>query len=106
MLSGKLTHYRLTPSAIADLEEIWRYTAEHWSIDQAERYADSFSQSFETLLRMPKIARERQEFTPPVRLHRSGQHLIVYRIEAGHILVIRILGGRQDWAAILKALDT
>lgn len=106
MSSGKPTHYRLTPRAIADLEEIWRYTAEHWSIDQAERYTDSFSQSFETLLSMPEIARERQEFTPPVRIHPSGQHLIVYRIESGHILVIRILGGRQDWAAILKALDT
>lgn len=105
MKSGKPTHYRLTPRAVEDLEEIWLYTADTWSITQADRYTDSFAQSFETILAMPEIARERGEFTPPVRIHPSGQHHVVYRIEGDHILVIRILGGRQDWAAILKAID-
>lgn len=105
MKPGRPSHYRLTPRAISDLEEIWLYSADAWSIAQADRYADSFAQSFETILSMPEIARERAEFTPPVRVHPSGQHLVLYRIEADHILVIRILGGRQDWAALLKALD-
>ena len=105
MKPGKPSYYRLTPSAVADLEEIWLYTADTWSIAQANRYSDSFAQSLETIMAIPEIARERTEFSPPVRIHPSGQHHVVYRIEVDHILVIRILGGRQDWAAILKALD-
>ncbi len=105
MERGKLSHYRLTPRAIADLEEIWLYTAETWSIAKADRYTDSFAQSFDTILTMPEIARERLEFSPPVRIHPSGQHHVVYRIEADYLLVIRILGGGQDWAAILRVLD-
>ncbi|PHP64956.1 plasmid stabilization protein ParE [Zhengella mangrovi] len=105
MPSSKPSQYRLTPQAVADLEAIWLYTAETWSVRQADLYTDSFAQSFETLLTMPEIARERAEFTPPVRIHPSGQHHIVYRIEADHILIIRILGGGQDWDALLRALD-
>jgi toxin ParE1/3/4 len=105
MTLGKAAHYKLTPRAIQDLEDIWTYTAETWSTAQADHYTDNFVQAFETILLMPEIARERVEFTPPVRIHQTGQHLIVYRIENKDILVIRILGGRQDWAALLKGLD-
>jgi len=57
------------------------------------------------LLFMPELGRERVEFDPPVRLHLSGEHIIIYRIEADHLAILRILGGKQDWAAILRALD-
>lgn len=55
---------------------------------------------------MPSLARERREFDPPVRIHPSAEHLIIYRIEADLILVIRILGGRQNWRAMLEVIDT
>ena len=105
MAPDSLGSYRLTPRARADLEDIWLYTAEHWSPDQANIYVDDLVQSFEALVGMPLIARERDEFDPPVRLHPSGRHLIVYRLVEDHIEIVRVLGGRQDWAAILQALD-
>jgi toxin ParE1/3/4 len=54
---------------------------------------------------MPEIARERSEFTPTVRIHPSAQHVIIYRIQADHIEIIRVLGGKQDWLAKLNGLD-
>ena len=30
--------YRLSPLAVADLESIWLYTFERWSLEQADRY--------------------------------------------------------------------
>ena len=54
---------------------------------------------------MPFLARERREFTPPVRIHPSGKHLVVYRVEAEELLVIRVLGGQQDWQSLLALLD-
>ncbi len=96
---------RLTPAAERDLEAIWAYTVETWSEAQAEQYLDLLSASFERLTLFPHLARERTEFTPPVRIHQSAAHVIVYRAEADHLAVIRVLGGRQDWAAVLAALD-
>ena len=53
------------------------------------------------LLRHPEMAREYTEIDPPVRLHPYRSHLIVYRIDADHLAVIRILHARQHWQALL-----
>ncbi|MDN3721985.1 type II toxin-antitoxin system RelE/ParE family toxin [Roseibium salinum] len=95
MASRKLTYYLLTPAAQSDLEDIWRYTAHGWSMEQADRYTEALEDAFDTILAMPEIARERLEFTPPVRIHPSAQHTVIYRIEDDHIAIIRVLGGTQ-----------
>src|SRR6056297_98118 len=105
MTLSELADYRLTPNAEADLEDIWLYTAQTWSPDQADTYIDSLVRTIETLVAMPTIARERDEFDPPVRIHPAAEHLIVYRVEAAVLLVIRILGGRQNWRAMLEVID-
>jgi len=53
------------------------------------------------LVRHPEIARERLEIRPPVRVYRSGSHLIIYRIEDGCLAVLHIVHARQDWATYL-----
>lgn len=105
MPASDLTDYRLTPAAKRDLEDIWLYTMQNWSIQQADRYIDILDDTFDRLLFMPEMARNRPEFDPPVLIHPSAEHQIVYHIE-GHVLVIsRILGSGQNWQAILRALD-
>ena len=49
----------------------------------------------------PRIARERQEFTPAVRLHPYQSHMIVYLRDDMGVLVVRVLHGRQDWESCL-----
>ncbi len=105
MPASSLTTYRLTPAAQNDLADIWLYTAQRWSIIQADRYTDILEDTLERLLFMPEMARERPEFDPPVRIHPSADHLIIYRIEKDHLSVLRILGASQDWQAILRAVD-
>jgi len=56
---------------------------------------------FDTLCHSPEIARERPEFTPPIRLHPHRSHLIAYRAEADHLAILRILHMRQNWREIL-----
>ena len=55
---------------------------------------------------MPDLAPERSEFNPPVRIHPSGKHLIVYRYSGENLDIVRILGGQQDWASILGMLES
>lgn len=93
--------YRLSPAAQSDLSDIWDYTAETWSVDQAEAYLRGLTETIELLCEHPEIARERNEFNPPVRLHSYRSHLIIYRIEEGRIVVVRVVHSRQHWKALL-----
>lgn len=101
MPSARANSYRLTPAARSDLEGIWHFTAAHWSVHQAERYVDGLFEAFSALVAHPAIAPERREISPPVRLYRYLSHLIVYRLEAPDIVVIRIVHFRQNWRALL-----
>lgn len=105
MPASDLTAYRLTPAAQDDLADIWLYTLQQWSIEQADRYADILEDTFDRLLFMPEMARERPEFDPPVRIHPSAEHLLVYRIQQDHLVILRVLGAGLDWQAILRAAD-
>lgn len=104
-MSDSVTHYELTPKALTDLDAIWRYGAEGWSPEHADRYTDELVRVFELLVSMPTMARERTEFSPPVRIHVHGAHLVVYVVQANMVLIVRVLGGRQNWKAILERVD-
>ena len=105
MSSSKPTPYRLAPKAIEDMDAVWRYTAETWSLEQADAYIDGMTHAFQLIADMPKIARERTEFVPPVRIHVHQGHLVVYVLADGYVSVLRVLGGRQNWQAILQASE-
>lgn len=105
MSGSNLSAYRLTPAAQADLEDIWLYSSQQWSVTQADRYVDILEDIFERLLFMPEMARERPEFDPPIRIHPSSEHLVIYRIEQDLLVILRVLGAAQDWQAMLRALD-
>ena len=97
--------YRLTPRALEDLDEIWRYSAETWSLEQADHYIDELVRAFEALAAFPSLARERLEFSPPVRIHVHLDQLIVYVLADDRVEILRLLGGRQDWVAILRSAE-
>lgn len=97
-----VVEYRLSPAALNDLDAIWDYTARTWSVGQAETYIRGLAVDMDLLVQHPGIARERTEIRPPVRLYRSGSHLIIYRIEEEWLQVLRIVHARQNWVAYLN----
>lgn len=97
-----VAEYRLSPAALNDLDAIWEYSARTWSVGQAEAYIRGLTADMDLMVQHPGIARERTEIRPPVRLYRSGSHLIIYRIEAGWLDVLRIVHARQNWVAYLN----
>ena len=73
-----------------------------WGSDQADRYADGLFAVFDLLAEFPELAREREEFLPPVRIHPSGSHLVIYRLEGQGVEIIRILHAHQNLTAYLQ----
>lgn len=92
----------IRPAAEADLSSIWRHGAAVWGVEQAERYVNGLFAVFDLLAQFPEIAREREEFTPPVRIHPSGSHLVIYRLEEQGVEIIRILHAHQNLMAYLQ----
>lgn len=94
--------WALRPAAEADLSAIWLQGASAWGVEQAGHYADGLFAVFDLLAEFPEMARERAEFTPPVRIHPSGSHLVIYRLEGQGVEIIRILHAHQNLLAYLQ----
>jgi len=93
--------YRLTNAAADDVAAIFVRGAAEFGLAQAEKYHAGLERIFEFLAANPRAARERDEISPPVRLHPFAVHVVVYRIVGDEVLVVRVLHGRQDWESWL-----
>lgn len=88
--------WRLRPAAELDLESIWLYGASTWGPQKADAYTDGLFATFDLLADFPEMARERLEFTPAVRIHPSGTHLVIYQISEHGLDIIRVLHAHQN----------
>ena len=97
----KTSRWVIRPAAQTDLSDIWHYGADHWGIDQADRYADALFALFDLLSDFPEMARERDEFIPPVRIHPSGVHLVIYQADGQEVEIISKLHAHQTLTTYL-----
>jgi len=97
-----VARFRVSNAAQADIREIGRYTQKQWGKDQRRVYLDGLNDRFLLLANTPLLAAERQTLDPPVRIHPYEKHLIVYVIEEGSILIIRVLHQSMDISTLLS----
>ena len=95
--------HRRTPQADSDLDEIWYYVAtKSGSMDTADRLVDSITDRFYLLVTHPNIGRARDEdLRPGLRSFPVGEYVIIYRIQDEDVLILRVLRGSRDIAALL-----
>jgi toxin ParE1/3/4 len=55
------TKYRIRALAQADLESIWLYTCEQWSVTQADTYVEALIQRFDWLAENPTLGKPRDD---------------------------------------------
>ena len=94
---------KFTAQADADIIDAYLYGYLNFGRDQAERYERDLRRVIDIIAENPRIASERDEYVPPVRVHHHGKHYIIYLIEDGHILVVRVL---RDEVDLTKHLQT
>ena len=83
-------------SAIEDLEEIWLYTFQTWSLEQADRYHDLIYKEIEFLARRPKSGRDSSHIRKDYRSSKVKSHFIFYKYSLSEIEIIRILHENMD----------
>jgi plasmid stabilization system protein ParE len=64
--------FRLSEKAARDVIDIYLYGAREFGVPQAEKYHEGLARIFHFLSDNPLAARERTEFSPPVRIHAFG----------------------------------
>ncbi|UDF32114.1 UNVERIFIED_ORG: type II toxin-antitoxin system RelE/ParE family toxin (plasmid) [Roseateles sp. XES5] len=90
--------FHLSVEAEEDIVSIAEHGVRTFGSLVARRYHDELFVMLELIAANPLMARERDEISPPVRIHPFKAHLVVYRIiDDGSIFVIRIRHGHEDW---------
>ena len=82
---------RFTAQADADIIESYLYGFEKFGRRKADRYEEELRRAIAIIADNPRIAPERPEYAPPVRIHHHAKHYIVYLIVGDDILVVRVL---------------
>lgn len=90
--------YRISIEATSDLEYIWLYTFENWSLEQADRYIRFLLDEFNYLSNHPLSGKDRSDLYKGYRSSKVKSHFIFYWIDQrnNEIEIVRILHERMD----------
>lgn len=92
-----MAKYQFTKKALNDLTEIWDYTVEEWSENQAVKYYNLIITNCNYLANNPNLGKSYDILSLNVLGFKCGEHIIFYRnISKSEIEIIRILHGRMD----------
>ncbi len=90
--------YVVSHLASQDIENIWRYTFENWSKEQADRYFDLIIDEIEYISINPDSGDDYSQVRKGYFRSRIKSHFIFYRINKNKKIVeiIRVLHQRMD----------
>jgi len=91
-------NFKLSKAALNDLKDIWLFTFENWSIEQADRYFNLLMDEIEFLANNPTFGKNFSQVRKGYFRSRIKSHFIFYKIDPGknEIEIIRILHQRMD----------
>jgi len=95
----------VTPAASQDLNAIWEFIADD-NLKAADRILAALENAFDKLAKNPGIGHMREDLTD--RRHRFFlvySYLIVFRIEAGSLRVVRVLHAARDVQSLLSLIS-
>lgn len=93
----------LRREAINDLTDIWDYTLQEWSENQADNYYETIKSACKEIGINPSIGKSYTEIGKHLLGLKLGKHIIFYHsISDDEIEVIRILHERMDLESRIK----
>lgn len=89
--------YRISEKAVEDLNNIWVYTYENWSADQADRYYNLIIDEIEFISGNFMTGKSMDPIKKGYRASKVKSHLVFYRKSSDkRIEIVRILHQRMD----------
>jgi len=88
--------YVISKKAVSDLEEIWLYTVEKWSIKQADRYYSLIFDEIDFICKNVDTGKSMNHVRKGYRASKVKSQLIFYRVTNDSVEIIRILHERMD----------
>ena len=93
----------ITPKAESDLTDVWLYTSDMWSADQADHYLDQFAVGMNqlityhlSLITYPLLGVDYTYVLSWYRRLQVEHHSVYYRVLASEVLVVRVLHAEMD----------
>jgi len=99
-----VANYKLSVEAGKDLEKIWAYTFENWSIEQADRYINQIIEEIEYISLKPENGKDFSYVRKGYLRTKVKLHFIFYKIDKKNkiVEVIRVLHQQMDIENRLK----
>ena len=92
-----MAKYYLTNKAVQDWSEIWDYTYDEWSENQADKYYNFLLESCQEVARNPNFGKSYNEIEEDLLGFKSNLHIIFFKvISQNEIEVERILHERMN----------
>ena len=92
-----MAKYIITNKAVDDLTNIWDYTYEVWSENQADKYYNELLEDCQTLTDNQNYGKNYDEISLEIFGYKSGQHILFYRkLSEEEIEIIRFLHSHMD----------
>lgn len=90
--------YKISKKALEDIENIWLFTFENWSKEQADRYTNLIFDEIEYVALHPTTGKDFNHVIKNYRYSKVKSHLIFYKHKEKEpgIEIIRILHERMD----------
>jgi toxin ParE1/3/4 len=92
-----MSEYIINEKALDDINKIWIYTAENWSIEQADRYYDLIFDEIDYIVAHFEMARDFGNVRKNYRCSKVKSHLVFFKkTKSNEIEVIRVLHEKMD----------
>lgn len=92
-----MADYIISEKALEDLNNIWIYTAENWSVEQANRYYNLIVDEIEYVSENFEETKDFGNIRKNYKFSKVKSHLVFYKkIENTEMEVVRILHERMD----------
>lgn len=82
--------------AISDLNEIWLYTLETWSAEQADRYYELIIKEISFIAKHPESGKPLHKLREDYFSVKVNAHFVFYKFSSTELEVIRVLHESMD----------
>lgn len=97
--------FRLTESAIRDIEQIAEYIAREVGLTEADRFLTRLDAKFVQIAQFPNLKRQRNEILPKLRSLPMDRYLILYIPIERDVNILRVVSGYRDLYALFTDLE-